>query len=407
MPLPSLFRNRNFLMLWLASIIGNFTLAVAMLAETWYVVKTLDAKEQLGYVMIAGSVPRILLMAVGGVLADRFKRGHIVMVSMGVRVLLLFALIVLLHYGRLDIVALTIFAFLYGALDAFFWPAQGAIIPSIVPEAELTRANSIMLTTNQIGLVFGPTIGTALLALFSYESVFGMAGIGLLLGAACMLLLNEPPPVPRTTSDKPGSAMLHELKEGLLYTLQTPVLRSMMIIYAFANLLFMGPLSIGIPLVVTQHLDGEVTTLGFLQSAGAAGMVAGGILLTLFPPKSKRLMMITLVIAAEGVLLALQGHTYWVWLAIGIQFLLGLGIVSNNVPMMSVIQQYSDRDKIGRVMSLNNMASMGLSPISYAMVTGLLALHVSIGWIMPIFGLAMSAAMLWCIFAMPVVRQSN
>ncbi|MBE9610452.1 MFS transporter [Chitinilyticum piscinae] len=403
MPLPSLFRNRNFLMLWLATIIGNFTLAVAMLAETWYVVKTLGAKEQLGYVMIAASVPRILLMAVGGVMADRIKRSHILMMSMGVRVILLLAVVALLNFQMLGIVAITVFAFLYGALDAFFWPAQGALVPSIVPEQELTRANSIMLTTNQIGLVFGPVLGSAMLVWFDYQEVFAISAGGLLLGVLTMLAMMEPPVTPQSKQ----SNLLVELREGITYTLNTPELRAMMIIYAFANLLFMGPLSLGIPLVVTEHLDGLPETLGYLQSAGAAGMVAGGLLLTMWPPRKKRLLMIALVITVEGVLLALQGHTYWVWAAVGVQFLLGLGIASNNVPMMSVIQQYTDREKIGRVMSLNTMAAMGLSPLSYAMVTGLLAIHVSIGWIMPVFGLVMSAAMLWCIAAMPVVRQSD
>ncbi|WP_028454934.1 MFS transporter [Chitinilyticum litopenaei] len=401
--LPALFHNRNFLLLWLASVIGNFTLAVAMLAETWYVVKTLGAKEQLGYVMIAGSVPRILLMAVGGVLADRIKRSHIILVSLAVRVVLLFALVGLLHIGQLGIVAMTVFAFLYGALDAFFWPAQGAIIPSIVPEQELGRANSIMLTTNQIGLVFGPVLGGMMLAWLSYEWVFGLSGLGLLAGALCMLFLREPPVNPHKTH----SPLFVELKEGISYTVATPELRAMMIIYAFANLLFMGPLALGIPLVVTEHLDAQAGTLSWLQSAGAAGMVAGGLLLTLYPPVRKRLLMIAAVIAVEGVLLALQGHTYWVWVAVLVQFLIGLGIASNNVPMMSVIQQYSDKNKIGRVMSLNTMASMGLSPISYAMVTGLLSMKVSIAWIMPLFGLTMSAAMIWCILAMPVVRRAD
>ena len=97
---PNLFRNRNFGLLWLASIIGNFALAIAMMAETWYVVKTLGAKEQLGWVMIAGSIPRIALMAVGGVLADRMSRSRIILVSLALRVILLFGLVGLLYLQR-------------------------------------------------------------------------------------------------------------------------------------------------------------------------------------------------------------------------------------------------------------------------------------------------------------------
>jgi hypothetical protein len=72
--------------------------------------------------------------------------------------------------------------------------------------------------------------------------------------------------------------------------------------------------------------------------------------------------------------------------------------------MMSLIQQYTEPDKIGRVMSLNSMASMGLAPVSYALVTGLLSMQVPIGWIMPLFGLSMSALMLWLVLSLPVIR---
>ncbi|HSC78800.1 MAG TPA: MFS transporter, partial [Chitinolyticbacter sp.] len=396
-----LLRNRNFLLIWLASIICNLALAIAMLAETWYVVKTLGVKEDLGFVMIAGSVPRIALMAVGGVIADRMKRGRIIAVSMSVRVVLLFALVALLALGDLNIWVLTGFAFLYGALDAFFWPARDAVLPGIVRDSDLTRANSIMLTTNQIGLVFGPVLGGILLALLSYEVVFSLTGVLLAIGGGCAAFLKEPEVVRR----RGESRMIMELKEGVKYALASPVLRSLMIIYAIANLLFMGPLGLGIPIIVTDNLAGEASTLSFLQSAFAVGMVTGGTLLTVYPPMKKRLLMIALVIALEGVVLGLQGHTHWMPLALGLQFLLGLGVAANNVPMMSLIQHYTDRDKIGRVMSLNTMASMGLSPISYAMVTALLSLHVGIGWIMPVFGLTMAVLVLAMAARIPTIRH--
>ncbi|WP_297574378.1 MFS transporter [uncultured Deefgea sp.] len=397
---PSLFRNRNFGLLWLASIIGNFALAIAMMAETWYVVKTLGAKEQLGWVMIAGSIPRIALMAIGGVLADRMSRSRIILVSLALRVVLLFGLVGLLYLQRLDIWALTAFAFLYGALDAFFWPARDTLTPAIVTDGDLTRANSIMLTTNQVGMVFGPVLGGAMLAFMSYEAIFSLTGGMLFIATLCIAGIQEP----QSQVIRQASSMLTELKEGVTYAIQTPVLRALMLIYITANLLFMGPLALGIPIIVADYLHGEASTLSFLQSAFAAGMVLGGILLTLYPPNKKRLLMITVIIALEGVLLSLLPHTPWIWAAVGIQFLIGMGVAGNNVPMMSLIQQSADRDKLGRVMSLNNMVSMGLSPVSYAMVTAMLAAQLSITWIMPIFGLTMALVMLLLIWQLKVIR---
>jgi len=400
---PTLFNNRNFGLLWLASIIGNFALAIAMMAETWYVVKTLGAKEQLGWVMIAGSVPRIALMAVGGVLADRMSRSRIILISLALRVVLLFSLVGLLHINRLDIWALTIFAFLYGSLDAFFWPARDTLTPAIVADSDLTRANSIMLTTNQVGMVFGPVMGGAMLALMGYEAIFSLTGGMLLLATLCIALISEP--VIQVVREAPS--MLKELKEGVVYALQTPILRALMLIYITANLLFMGPLALGIPIIVADYLKGDASTLSYLQSAFAAGMVLGGILLTVYPPSKKRLLMITVIIAIEGVLLSLLPLTPWIWAAVALQFFIGMGVAGNNVPMMSLIQQSADRDKLGRVMSLNNMVSMGLSPVSYAMVTALLAAHISITWIMPIFGLTMALVMLVLTLQLKVIRTAN
>ncbi|QZA82404.1 MFS transporter [Deefgea piscis] len=400
---PSLFRNRNFGLLWLASIIGNFALAIAMMAETWYVVKTLGAKEQLGWVMIAGSIPRIALMAIGGVLADRMSRSRIILVSLALRVALLFGLVGLLYLQRLDIWALTAFAFFYGALDAFFWPARDTLTPAIVTDGDLTRANSIMLTTNQVGMVFGPVLGGAMLALMSYEAIFSLTGGMLFIATLCIAGIKEP----RSQAIRQASSMLTELKEGITYAIQTPVLRALMLIYITANLLFMGPLALGIPIIVADYLHGEASTLSFLQSTFAAGMVLGGILLTLYPPSKKRLLMITVIIALEGVLLSLLPHTPWIWAAVAIQFFIGMGVAGNNVPMMSLIQQSADRDKLGRVMSLNNMVSMGLSPVSYAMVTAMLAAQLSITWIMPIFGLTMALVMLLLIWQLKVIRTTD
>ena len=400
---PALFRNRNFGLLWLASIIGNFALAIAMMAETWYVVKTLGAKEQLGLVMIAGSVPRIAFMAIGGVMADRMSRSRIILISLGLRVMLLFILVGLLHINRLDIWVLTVFAFLYGSLDAFFWPARDTLTPALVPDNDLMRANSIMLTSNQVGMVFGPVLGGAMLALMSYEMIFGLTGGMLLIATLCIAFIKEP----ASHTTRIAASMLNELKEGVVYAMKTPILRALMLIYISANLLFMGPLAIGIPIIVVDYLHGNADTLSFLQSAFAAGMVLGGVLLTIYPPSKKRLLMITVIIALEGILLSALPFTPWVWVAVGIQFLIGVCVAGNNVPMISLIQQSTDRNKLGRVMSLNNMVSMGLSPVSYALVTGLLAAQISLSWIMPIFGLTMALVMLVLTLQLKVIRQQD
>jgi hypothetical protein len=123
-------------------------------------------------------------------------------------------------------------------------------------------------------------------------------------------------------------------------------------------------------------------------------MVLGFLTLFAFPPQRKRLLLISVLIVVEGVLLGLLGNVYLLWPAVILQFMIGFCIACNNVPMLSLIQQYTERGKLGRVMSLTSVASMGLSPLSYAMVSALLSGGVAVNIIMPALGLTMSAVIL-------------
>ncbi len=74
-------------------------------------------------------IPRVLLMTVGGVWADRFKRSKIMVVSSFMRCLLIFIMITLLHLYLLNLWSLLVFALLFGILDSFFSPANQSLLP--------------------------------------------------------------------------------------------------------------------------------------------------------------------------------------------------------------------------------------------------------------------------------------
>ncbi|MDF3035618.1 MAG: hypothetical protein K0S28_892, partial [Paucimonas sp.] len=361
----ALFRNRDFTFAWITTIIEHIALAVTLLAETWFVVDTLQMKAQLGWVMIAGTVPRIALMAIGGVLADRHSKIRILKLTFWLRMLVLALGAVLFWIGWMTIWALIAFAALFGILDAFFWPARDALLPSIVEEKHLTQANSLMQATNQVGLVFGPVIGGLLLYLLPLHWILAMTATAMAIGALLIARIDDRH-VPHVSGKR---HLVADLKEGVAYVVASPVLRTLMTIYIVANLLFMGPIGLGVPIIASEHLTHGAIGLSYMQSAFGIGMVLGFLTLFAFPPQRKRLLLISVLIVVEGVLLGLLGNVYLLWPAVILQFMIGFCIACNNVPMLSLIQQYTERGKLGRVMSLTSVASMGLSPLSYAMVS--------------------------------------
>ncbi|WP_269533783.1 MFS transporter [Chitinimonas sp. BJYL2] len=401
MSASSLLRHRPFLLLWLGSMAASLGLAVALLAETWYAVQVLKLEAQLGYVLLAGTLPRLLLMALGGVLADRLPRGKLMAGSFVARALLLMLMGWLIAQGWLGFAELLIMAALYGVLDALFWPARDAILPQLLSGNALTQANAWMLATNQLGLVLGPMVGSALLAWHDFPMVFALTGVLMLAGAiACAAIVISP------AGQRIHTDMWQSLREGLACAWHTPVLRWILLIYAFANLLFMGPMGLAPALLAAKLEGGSATVLAQLQSALSAGMLVGGILLGLYPPRRKRLLMICGLIAIEGVLLALLPQSTALGATL-IQLLIGLCIAGNNVPMLSLLQQHTPPDKIGRVMSLNSMASLGLTPVAYGLCSLLLAGGVSLGWLAAGGGLLLAALCILLPLCVRTLRQTD
>lgn len=384
-----LLRNRNFVLTWLSSVVEGTALAVLMLSTTWYVVDVLQMKNRLGWIMIAGSVPRLLLMTAGGVFADRMPKTRIMTLTFGMRVIIVAVGALLLSQGAMSLMAVLISGTLFSIVDAFFWPARDALLPSIVDETDLTKANSIMQATNWVCMTLAPMLGGALLSFLPFQYIYLFIAALLIAGTLLISQVHE-----RSAPSNPHQALLHDMREGIQFVFGNPTLRTLLFIYVIANFLFVGPVNLGPPIIASEHAAFGPAGLSYMLSGFGLGMMCGFITLMMFPPKRKRLFLILAVITIEGVLLALIGQSANLWLLIALQFLMGFCIACNNVPMLSLIQEITERDKLGRVMSLASVSSMGLSPISYAMVSALLSAGVSISVVMPVLGLTMSLMML-------------
>ena len=167
-----LLRNRSFRALWLASTCSFLALSTYLFAEQWYILRVLKLDAYLGLVLMLTLLPRIFLMVVGGVIANRFKKSIILRYSSLLRFTFVLLLLSVYHFELLTIVPLAVFAFSFGCIDAFFSPASASLLPLLVSKEDLTRANSILQTSNQMALFSGPLLGGVLLTFSSSTSYF-------------------------------------------------------------------------------------------------------------------------------------------------------------------------------------------------------------------------------------------
>ncbi|MFP7479305.1 MFS transporter [Terribacillus saccharophilus] len=367
-----LLRNRNFSLLLVSSIFSGFSISMYLLIEQWYVVTELGVPKLLGAVLLATTLPRVIFMFIGGMVADKLRKSRIIFFSHLVRSILMLLAALFAEGNLLNLFALLILAVTFGVSDAFFWPARDSIISQLIPEKHLMKANAYMQTINQLGVVLGPPVAALLLFYFSYSTVFSIIFTFLLISSLCQLTIKEPQKLNETKI-----SFRFQIQEVLQYIKGSSILRLLMLTLLIDNLLYIGPLMLSIPLLAEGVLAGDAFTLSFLQVSFSGGIIIGGILLGLLTIK-KQGRWITAVLLGEGILLGLYSQSESFILSSILLCLLGVCVSAINVPVISLIQRVVPKHLSGRVLSMSTLVSIGLVPLSYGLVSFLLIAEISI-----------------------------
>jgi DHA3 family macrolide efflux protein-like MFS transporter len=371
----AIWTNTRFLVLWLCSGLTSLAFSVYLLSESWYVVQKLDLEVWLGIVLMVTTIPRVLLMMVGGVLADRLTRSKILSVLNISRGVMIAAMVVLLSFNALSIWGLLGFALFFGILDGFFWPANGSLLPNLVEKDQLVRGNSIIQTTNQLCFLLGPALAGVLLKFASYEVAFGVSGALLLAGGIVIRSIRE---TPAARDDKKNSKLMLELKEGIAYIKSFPFMLTLMGMAIIVNLLLAGPLNAGLPILVKTMLNGDVLALSYLECSFALGLTAGAVMVGIMNIKRKRGVLAMGLIVLLGIATGSLSQIVFLWQGIALMFAAGFFLSFSNILTSSLIQQMVRPEMMGRVQGVLSTASMGFIPISYALVSVLLSIGISI-----------------------------
>ncbi|QAS54640.1 MFS transporter [Halobacillus litoralis] len=385
--IPSIFKNRNFLLLWGAALLSSFGISFFLFSQSWYVVNVLGLEASLGILYIAVSIPRVLFMIISGTVADRYSKTKIMFLSDFIRGLLLIGLVAWFLFGGITLWTFVTFAFFFGILDAFFWAAESAVIPSIVHKENLTRGNSVIQMTNQTSFILAPMLAGIIIAFGNYEIVFVTTAVMLIIASSLIFLMR----VPKGNDEEGEEKEFWEtFKEGLLYVKQSRVLLIIVLTTVFLNLFLVGPMTMGLPLFVKNILDGTSVDFSLLEAGLAGGMLVGSVVIGVLNLKKNRCKVALLSLIFTGIAFAGLSFTTEIWMSILVLGIFGISLSVTNIPFIAFVQSLIEEKMLGRVMGLISLASMGLIPVSYLLTSGVLALGISIDHIMAVGGTLVS-----------------
>lgn len=396
-----LLKNTNFLFLWAATLFSSFALAFFTFSQTWYIAKTLNLEASLGVVFVALSVPRLIFMIIGGAVADKFPKKNIMFYSNIVRAILVATILTWFIVGDVTLYTFALFALFFGLADAFFWSADGSILPELVEKSRLTQANSLTQMTNQASVILGPVLGGILIKFTNYETIFSITILLLIIAAILVQKIQFTMPEQQNT-DK---GMFTSIKEGILYVKDSPFLSTFLICSAFLNLFLIGPMQVGFPLFVKNVLHGDSLQFSYLEASVGGGMAIGAVIVGLKNINRRRGLFCIIMMLLSGVFFLSINFSTVLWQALLAGMFYGITIAMAIVPLMAMIQSTVKEEMMGRVMSLLMLSSMGFIPLSYAFTSIALAIGIPIVTVMKSGAIAVIVFVLFVAIRVPVVRK--
>jgi MFS family permease len=364
----------------------------------------------LGTVLALMALPRAVFMLIGGAYVDRLSPRLVMLGSNVVRLLAVGVLGLVVLEGAAAMWMLYGFALVFGVADAFFYPAQTAMVPELVDDAQLQQANGIVQGTAQLTGLIGPAAaGVAIAAFAGQAGAPNLTGVGIALlfdaatffvSLATLLLITA-----RPAREGERGSVIKDIREGISFVWKMPAVRVMVVLSMAANLLIVGPLDVGLPIVAYTRLPEGAAAFGLILSAVGGGSLLGMAGATLLPalPKAHFGSILLALFSLSGVCLALLALIGSTPIALVDAAIAGTILGYSNITYITWIQRRIPRNLMGRVMSLMMFGSVALVPLSMA-VSGALV-QISLDGVLIGGGLGMAALALVGLLARSVRRM--
>jgi MFS family permease len=360
-------RERDFALLYTGVAVSLLGDGIYLVAIAWQVYDISNAPTALSLVGVAWTLPMVLFLLIGGVLADRFERRRLLIASDIVRGVAIAGIGVISLTGGIELWHVAVLVAVYGVGQALFAPAYDATIPEIVPRPLLVQANSLYELTEPIAYRFaGPALGGVLVATLGPGVAFLADGATFAFSALCVSLMSSRGGL-RAEAPVGLRQMRGEIGDSIAFVRSQTWLWATLVNAALVLLLFMGPFEVLLPYVVRNEFGGGAEALGLVFAAAGVGAIGSSLLLAQRGlPKRHVLWMYVGWTVAIG---SLAGYALATatWQAMVIAVVEGAFIAIAGVTWVTLIQTHVPNELLGRVSSLDWLVSFGLTPVSFAL----------------------------------------
>lgn len=374
-------KNKKVIIFLLSQFISLFGSSLTQYAITWYIALETQSGLYSTIALVCGFLPTFIVSPLAGVLADKYNRKWLIVLSDLTIALATLILAICFMMGYKYYWIMFVVLAIRGAGSGVQNPAVSSLIPDITSEDMLVKVNGLFQSGQSMTSLICPVITGFLMSFCPIEYIFGIDVVTALLASIILILFLKI----KVTNKREQDNMFVEFKEGLKYSFNNNQIR-ILITSCFFLWLIAGPLLNLLPIQVIRKFGEQVFLLTIVESVMGIGMVIGGLVMSVwsgFENKYKTLSLSLYILGGATVGIALM-NVFPIYIAFIIIAAAGLAIF--NTVAIALVQATCDKDYIGRVFGVISMLSSSLMPLGMAFL-GPLADIISIDYILVIVAL--------------------
>jgi MFS family permease len=275
-----LWRNTEFLRLWLEQTVSSVGSGIVKLAAPLLVLALTESPAMAGLVGGALTFPMIFLGRPAGALVDRWDRRRVMIACDVTRCLAVATVPLAWLLSTLSAWHLLGVALAWGSAQSFFNIAQVAALPRVVTRRQIASAHALNTTSEGVALLTSPGIGGMIVAagptvVAGGVMAYGINGLTFIVSILALIGITTPFQARRSSGGE--HALIRSIVEGLRYVMQERPIRLLMVLNMFHRLFF-APVLLTVVVLARQDLGLDPAAIGLLFStAGAGGLTAAAV----------------------------------------------------------------------------------------------------------------------------------
>lgn len=378
--------KRQAMLFLISQCITLFGSTLVQMAVIWYVTIQTSSGAWVAAFTVCSYLPQFLISFVAGVWADRHSRKKLIIGADSLIALVTFLMVLAIPHITDETVilgSLLVMSVIRSFGAGIQTPAVNAVIPQLVPEDQIMRFNGINATMQSVVQFAAPAAAGALLTINTLSSTLIIDTVTAILDVGLLSAVV----IPKQAMQNEGASVFKDMKTGIQYTLSDKLIGKVLAVYGLFIFLCV-PAGFLSQLLVSRVYGETYWYLTAVELAGFIGMVAGGLLMSIWGGFKRRVTTISVGLIAFGSLAIGMGLSKQFVLYLTLMIIYGVAITMVQTATTTLIQEKAEMSMQGRVFGLLGAMYSGFLPVGMA-IFGPMADKISLQWIMIGSGIAL------------------